>query len=81
MEHWVERPRAQGIAVTGEFIDHPLPVKFTFSRMVEDMQTDQSTKQILMLYLCRRHFKIALSVPWSTLFIKTIRGDRALGQL
>jgi hypothetical protein len=49
MEHWVQRAWVQRIAVTGELVNHPLPIKFTFSRMVQDVQADQPTKQKLVL--------------------------------
>jgi hypothetical protein len=45
MEHWVQRAWVQRIAVTGELVNHPLPIKFTFSRMVQDVQADQPTKR------------------------------------
>jgi hypothetical protein len=49
MDHWVQRAWAQRIGVTGELVNHPLPIKFTFSRMVQDVQADQPTKQKLVL--------------------------------
>ena len=52
--------------MTGEFMNHPLPVKLTFCRMVQDMQTDQSAEQFLVLYLCRCHFKAVLSMAETT---------------
>ena len=49
MQHRVERAGTQLVAVPGELIDHPLPIKFALGGMVKDVQPDQPLEQLMVL--------------------------------
>lgn len=50
VEHRIECPRAEFVAVPGELLDHPLAVEFAFNGMVQDVKPDQAGQQFLMLH-------------------------------
>ena len=37
--------------MVGKLVNHPLPVKFVFRSMMQNMQANEAFEQILMLYL------------------------------
>jgi len=50
VKHRIERPRAQCVAVTREFLNHPLAVKFRLRGMMQNMQTNQALQELLVLH-------------------------------
>jgi len=50
MEHRIERTRAQRVTVAGEFVDHPLAIKFFLRCVMKNVQPDQTYQQLLMFH-------------------------------
>jgi hypothetical protein len=61
MQHRIERSRAESVAVSGKFVDHPLPIKRLLRCVMQHMQTNKSFEQLLMLH--PRHQRLVSSQP------------------
>jgi hypothetical protein len=50
VQQWIERSRAQSIAVVCQLLDHPLAIQFPFGRMMKDMQANEAAEEIAMVH-------------------------------
>jgi hypothetical protein len=66
--HRIEGTRREPVPVAGKLVDHPLAVDLVLGRMMEDMQSHQSGKQVAMLHgpIFAKIFRLRIEIPLSS---------------
>jgi hypothetical protein len=80
VQDWIERPRAQALAITAELLDHPPAVHPPFfDRVVQDVKADQAGVQVRVVHGRGRHIdcRYRLAIAHIMVVALTGAGSRA----